>query len=191
MLCPDCGGRCDSRGLCPQCESRAWEHVRKYGYAVQRITRWRICRDGFIRCGNYNLYVVKKLPKGYARSRIRYIDMLDVVFVEATKSSLGFLEIRTRNQTYPATSSVQQARYSPLALCFPRWKNRIMRKIYAWVRQSRRELLFQMRTQHSPREYCLNCGSRDLTNIWRTAPHPHPDRNAYRCKVCRNEWKII
>ena len=194
MFCPDCGGICDSRGLCPACEQRARERaVRNGPVAPFRISAGkRRALDGTLDIKARHLVIRKKMVGVNIKNSIEYRDIEQIAFSRAAGETRGFLALRRRGDTFPVAGSLWEAERSPMALTFNWMKSNAFEEVYLFLdRQTNAHRALAARAGYPSRsgwKYCPACGSRDIYNPFFHGADYHTLKGIFMCRVCGYRW---
>lgn len=194
MFCPDCGGICDSRGLCPACEQRARERAARNG----PVTPFRIfagkrrALDGSLDIRRGYLVLRKKTAGIEEKSIIEYRDIEQVALCKAVGKTRGYIAVRKRGSVLPVARSLWEAERSRMALTFAPRHNRRFEKMYLFLERyinTYRVLNGQVCHPLKSRwRYCPMCASRDIFNPVLRANIYYVRKDLFSCRVCGYRW---
>ena len=194
MFCPDCGGICDSRGLCPACEQRARERaVRNGPVAPFRISAGkRRALDGSLEIGRGYLVLRKKIAGIEEKSIIEYRDIEQVALCKAVGKTRGYIAVRKRGNVLPAARSLWEAEWSYMALTFAPRHNRRFEEVYMFLeRQINAYSVLIAKAGYPPRSqwtHCPLCASRDIYNPVLRGSYYYTINSFFSCRVCGYCW---
>ena len=191
MFCPDCGGICDSRGLCPACEQRALERAMRHRPLVEPPWGRHRAYDGDVTVEQCVLIFRKKRGTFTSRAVIAYNEIEDVSFRKASSTERGYLVVRKKGNAYLSADPGQVAGILDTALVFGKTRNRKMEKVARYIYQCVRRQNLRKATGHSGRRYCPDCDSRNIRNLFTTVPTYTIWEDVFVCEVCGFSWEAF
>ena len=192
MFCPDCGGICDSRGLCPACEQRARERAIRNGpvYYKRIFQGKRKGQNGTLVIGRGSMTIHKKGSP--TKIELDYWDITQVFYYPASAGSNGFIAVCRKRSIQPIASSLWQAERSDMALIFSKRHNRRFQIVYEFLaRQVNMNRVLEASSgylQRSPWKYCPMCASRDIYNPYVYRKYYYRYNNLFMCRICGFCW---
>lgn len=191
MFCRDCGTECDERGLCPVCEQKARERAMR---STQPIvdTPFGKYRGlyGDLTISRYGLTIRRRWSGYTSKVTLLFSDVAEVSFRRATDTEYGFLAVKKKGSFFPVANFGQEALNSQMGLVFKKSRNRGFEKVYRYLTNYLEYADKWINPNHSPREYCPRCDSRNICNQVTRVPVYMVLKNNYFCNTCGFRWYV-
>lgn len=136
MFCPNCGKDCGDANFCSACgrELAAPAATAPINIAEPPIGIYEGI-DGCVELSFCTMSFHKKIHSQIIERTVSYDDIIDVEFQEASKSDIGFLAIREKNEKLLPVETETDAAGNETALLFEKQMNEQFCNVYSYLKQ--------------------------------------------------------